>query len=227
MADAKVVGVVFDASEPSIGTFLNLVTPKRVSQSSNEVPTYSGNFEMPADGKDLPRLRAAIAEAARELFPGLDLGAAIKSGEFIVPLQSGDMLADKAQAKSKATGKERLREWSRGKFVLVSRSKEDYPPSLTIVSGGKVVDVSDADARKAIGSKHFFSGQRVLFGVCLKAYHAVGVTGKPGVKAYLQVVHSCGGGEKLFGGADPTERFSAVYGLESQEDPTAVSSGEW
>ena len=123
MVDAKVVGVVFDATEPSIGIFLNLVTPKRVSQSSNENPTYSANFEMPADGKDVPRLRAAIAEAAKELFPGLDLGAAIKSGEFNVPLVIGDELSEKAKAKSTATGKVRLREWSRGKMVLTARSK--------------------------------------------------------------------------------------------------------
>jgi hypothetical protein len=228
MATAKVEGVVFDASEPAIGTFLNLVTPKRVSQSTNETPTFSANFEMPADGKDLPRLRSAIVEAARQLWPNMDVGAQIKAGELVVPLADGEALANKAADKSRVTGKERLREWSRGKFVLTSRSKEDYAPSLTIVSGGKVIELADKDARQAADRQHFYSGQRVLFGVRLKAYEAVGVNGKPGVKAYLEVVHSCGGGERLLGNkADATERFKDYIGLDSQEDPVAANSGEW
>lgn len=229
MAEAKVNGVVFDLQEPCIGSFLNLVTPKRVSQSSNETPTYSLNAEIDKDSKELLRLRTAIAEAAKELFPGLDLGAAIKSGEFLVPLVSGDLLADKAVKKSKDTGKERLREWSRGKFVLTARSKDDYPPALTLVEGGKVIALDGIDAKKAAERKHFYSGQRILFGVRLKAYNGVGVNGKPGVKAYLEAVHSCGGGEKLFGGADPTERFKDYVGTDSHEDPTVASSdsGDW
>lgn len=237
MADAKVIGVVFDASEPCIGTFLNLVTPKRVSQSTNETPTFSANFEIAAGSKDLTRLRADISTAAKELFPGLDLGAAIASGDFLVPLTSGDLIADKARNKARAAAQpgtpdvdlKRQREWSRGKFVLIARSKEDYQPSLTIVQNGKVIALEDKDARKAADRIHFYSGQRVLFGVRLKAYQAVGVNGKPGVKAYLEAVHSCGGGEKLLGSApDPTERFRDYVGKDTQEDPTgATASGEW
>ena len=229
MAEAKVQGVVFDLQETCIGTFLNLVVPKRVSQSTNETPTYSINAEIDAGSKELTRLRAAIGEAAKELFPGLDLGTAIKSGDFIVPLVSGDLLADKAKQKSQATGKERLREWSRGKFVLTARSKEDYPPALTIVQGGKVIALEGIDAKRAAERANFYSGQRILFGVRLKAYNGVGVGGKPGVKAYLEAVHSCGGGEKLFGGRDPTERFRDYIGLDSEEDPTVATtaSGEW
>lgn len=237
MANAKVEGVVFNSSEPCVGTFLNLVTPRRVSQSNNETPTFSANFELAADSKDLPRLRAAIADAARELFPGLNLGAAIADGSFVVPIANGDMLADKAMGKARMSAQpgtpddqlKKLREWSRGKHVLTSRSKEDYAPALTLVQNGKVVALEDKDARKAAERANFYSGQRVLFGVRLKAYEAVGQGGKPGVKAYLEAVHSCGGGEKLLGGgSDPTERFREYIGQDTQVDPTgAAQTNEW
>ena len=91
-----------------------------------------------------------------------------------------------------------------------------------------MIELDTPEARKLAEKKDFFSGQRVLFGVRLKAYHAVGATGKPGVKAYLEVVHSCGGGERVLGNRQAAiERFKDYVGLESQEDPTAVASGDW
>lgn len=226
MSDAKVEGVVFDLkTEPCIASFLNLVTPKKMKVRGVEKgePFFSLNAEIDENSKELPRLRSAIAQAARELFPSMDLGVAIKDGSFKVPLVNGNTLADTAAA----PGSKKQREWSRGKWVLTCRSKEDYPPNLTLVQNGKVIALEDKDARRAAERAHFYSGQRVLFGVRLKAYNGVD-GGRPGVKAYLEAVHSCGGGEKLFGGADPTERFSDYIGLDSKEDPTAAAAnGEW
>jgi hypothetical protein len=221
MADAKVAGVVFDLLEPAIGTFPNLVTPKQMKVRG--VPKgeafYSLEVEIDAASPELQRLRSCISEAARERFPSLNLGEAIKNNTFNVPLKNGDVLAA-AKADS-----DKKREWSRGKWVLTCRS--DFAPALVIVQGGKAVEITDPTARKAAEREHFYSGQRVLVGVRLKAYDGVN-DGKPGVKAYLEAVRSCGGGEKLFGAPDATERFKGYAGNDTTEDPTGAStSGDW
>ena len=228
---AQAERVQFDSMVPWMGTFLNLDKPRTITQSPREVPKFSGNFETDKGSEEEKRIRAAIIECARQQWPGMDIGAAIREGRLNVPLSDGDKLADKAKQKSADSGKSRLREWSRGKVVLIARSKDEYPPACTIRENGQTVVLETLDAVSRAKGKFFYTGVQVLFGVKLSAYDAVGADGKPGVTAYLEAVESLGTGERLIAQKDRTERFKGYIGLEKDEDPTGMSTadagGDW
>ena len=215
----------FQSLKPWLGSFLNLDAPRTVSQSANEKAKFSANFETD-DASEIARFKAEIARVAREKWPNLDIGAAIQAGRLQVPLSDGDKLADKAKAKSEASGKQRLREWSRGKQVLIARS--EFFPAVTIIENGEVVTLDDEAAAKRVRNKYFFTGVSVLFAVCFNPYEGVGANGLPGVNAYLAAVESTGAGTPLIARRDPAERFQAYRGIASQEDPTqAPASADW
>lgn len=216
--------IQFDSMVPWMGTFLNLDKPRTITQSPREVPKFSANFEIEKGSTEEKRIRAAIVEAARQLWPNMDVGAAIREGRINVPLSDGDKLADKAKQKSADTGKSRLREWSRGKVVLIARSKDEYPPAVTMRENGATVVCETLDAVSRAKNKFFYTGVQVLFGVKLSAYDAVGADGKPGVTAYLEAVESLGTGERLIAQKDRTERFRGYIGLEQDHDPTGGSA---
>jgi hypothetical protein len=218
----------FDSMVPWTGTFLNLDKPRAITNSNREVPKFSANFEIDKGSPEEARIRAAIVAEARKLWPNMDVGAAIREGRLNVPLSDGDKLADKAKQKSADTGKQRLRDWSRGKVVLIARSKDEYPPAVTFRENSKTVECETLDAVARAKSKFFYTGVQCLFGVRLSAYEAVGADGKPGVTAYLEAVESLGVGEKLIASRDRTARFSGYVGLESNEDPTGGDAGsDW
>jgi hypothetical protein len=220
--------IQFDSMVPWTGSFLNLDKPRTITQSPRETPKFSSNFEIDKGGTEETRIRAAIVEAARQLWPNMDIGAAIRDGRLNVPLFDGDKLADKAAQKSADSGKKRLREWSRGKIVLIARSKDEYPPAVTIRENGKTVECETLEAVFRAKSKYLYTGVQCLFGVKLNAYEAVGADGKPGVNAYLEAVESLGIGEKLIATRDHTERFRGYIGLEKNEDPTGANAGsDW
>ena len=221
--------IQFDSMVPWTGTFMNLDKPKAITQSTRETPKFSGNFEIDKGSTEEKRIRAAIVEAARQLWPNMDVGAAIREGRINVPLHDGDKLADKAKQKSADSGKSRLREWSRGKVVLIARSKDEYPPAVTIRENGKTVECETLDAVARIKGKYLYAGVQALFGVRLNAYEGVGADGKPGVNAYLEAVESLGVGERLIAQKDRTERFRGYVGLEKDEDPTggAGADSDW
>lgn len=220
--------IQFDSLVPWTATFLNLDKPRTITGSSREVPKFSCNFEIEKGSTEEARVRAAIVAAARQLWPNMDVGAAIREGRLNVPLSDGDKLADKAKQKSADTGKKREREWSRGKVVLIARSKDEYPPAVTFRENGQTVECETLDAVSRAKGKYLYTGVQCLFGVRLNAYEAVGTDGKPGVNAYLEAVESLGVGEKLIAQKDRTERFRGYIGLEKNEDPTgADAGGDW
>lgn len=222
--------IQFDSMVPWTGTFLNLDKPRTITQSPREVPKFSGNFEIEKGGPEDKRIRAAIVEAARQLWPAMDIGEAIREGRLNVPISDGDKLADKAKQKSADTGKKRDREWSRGKVVLIARSKDEFPPAVTIRENGATTVLETLDAVSRAKGKFLYTGVQCLFGVRLNAYEAVGSDGKPGVNAYLEAVESLGTGERFIAQKDRTERFRGYIGLEKNEDPTGGSDaagGEW
>jgi hypothetical protein len=220
--------ITFDSLVPWTGTFLNLDKPRTITQSPRETPKFSANFEIEKGSTEEARIRAAIVAEARKLWPNMDVGAAIREGRLNVPLSDGDKLADKAKQKSADTGKSRLREWSRGKVVLIARSKDEFPPAVTFRENGAIVECETLDAVSRAKGKYFYTGVQVLFGVRLNAYEAVGTDGKPGINAYLEAVESLGTGDKLIAQRDKTERFRGYIGLEKDEDPTgADAGGDW
>lgn len=228
MASNLAERIQFDSMVPWMGSFLNLDKPRTVTGSTREVPKFSANFEIEKGSTEDKRIRAAIVEAARQLWPNMDVGAAIRDGRLNVPISDGDKLADKAKQKSADTGKKREREWSRGKTVLIARSKDEYPPAVTFRENSQTVECDTLDAVARIKGKYLYTGVNCLFGVRLNAYEGVGADGKPGVNAYLEAVESLGVGEKLIAAKDRTERFRGYIGLEKNEDPTGAGAGsDW
>lgn len=227
MASNVAERIQFDSLVPWTGSFLNLDKPRTITSASREVPKFSANFEIEKGSTEEKRIRAGIVEAARQLWPNMDVADAIRSGRLNVPLSDGDKLADKAKQKSADTGKKREREWSRGKVVLISRSKDEFPPAVTFRENNSIVECETLDAVSRIKGKYLYTGVQCLFGVRLNAYEGVGVDGKPGVNAYLEAVESLGVGDKLIAAKDRTERFKSYIGLAKDEDPTAGAEENW
>lgn len=240
MADVELKGFAYETTRPVLGSFLNLAEARKITKSENETATFSGDFELDEvkDADEITRFRALCMDAAKELFPNgvpdedtggvMSIADAIKAGKFKMPLQSGERLANKAKAKSEASGKERLREWSRGKQVITSRSKDEYPPQVAYHENGKFVYIEDPAALKAAQGKRFYTGAMVLLACRLKAYKGVGANGLPGVKAYLEGVIATGGGEKLIANTkDLQSRFSGYKGINTEDDGGAGSDAEW
>lgn len=239
--EQELKGYTFDTERPVMGVWMNLDEPRAPKLEFGEAkPTFSGDFEFDEikDADMITRLRGLIMDAAKEMFPNgvpdTDTGAvisiaqAVKEKKFKMPLESGEKLANAAKAKSAAKGKERLREWSRGKQVLTARSKDEYPPAVTYIENGRQVVLEDPAARKAQARKRFYTGAMVLVGVKLRAYKGVGANGLPGVKAYLEQVTATGGGEKLIAdNRDPTSRFSGYVGIATQDTGGAGDDSEW
>lgn len=192
---------------PTTMTFPNLLEAKAVQKNGKPTgePKFSANFEFSGDHVDLPRLKAEAVAVAKAKWPGRDL----KTLAF--PFTSGDKLADKAKERSKD------REFSRGKAVLTARSK--FQPRLSLIEGGRAVDLEDEAAIKLHGKK-FYSGVQALAQFTFTAYDGVG-NNPDGVNAYLDLVLSLNKGERLAGGGpSAAEVFKDYVGTVSNEDPT-------
>jgi hypothetical protein len=218
MADNQEKGVLFAATTPVLMTFPNLLEAKRVKRNGKETgdPKYSANFEFDLANADqvamLTALRDEMLRIAAERWPHMMPVTDLYGGPINFPVTRGDFLADKAKAKDKD------REFSRGKVVLVARSK--YQPNLSALLGGKLVEFNSEDTVKANG-KVFYSGSDALFQINLQAYDAIDEGDKPGITAYLNQVCSLNRGKKLTGtGASAATVFSGYVGTVSQVDPT-------
>lgn len=223
--------VQFNLTAPAIISFPNLTEARAVKRNGKETgeAKFSLDVEFELDHVDVPAIKAACVKVAREKWPGRDFVSEAKEVDangnrkmptFLFPFKSGDKLADAAKEKSAKEGKERLREWSRGKFVLTARTKKE--PKLAVVVGGAVLDL-EGDARKA-HSKAFYTGVEALVQVTFAPYEGVAPTGVDGVTAYLNSVVSLNRGKKLIaGGAPASEVFSGYLGKITDQNPLAGS----
>lgn len=198
---------IVNLTRPVIQTFPNLDEAKAVKGPNGKPsgePKFSDNFEFEPDHTDYATLKAAAVAVAKAKWPGRDLK------ELAFPFSNGDKLADKAKAKGKD------REFSRGKVVLVSRSK--FQPILSVVEGGKIVEIDGNDKAKI--KKLFYSGVHALAQFNFTAYDGVGAN-PDGVTAYLNKVLSLNQGTRLTGGASSAEVFKDYIGSATDYDPTA------
>lgn len=198
---------VINLATPALLTFPNLDEARAVKGPNgkpNGEPKFSANFELEPDHADLAKLKAQAVAVARAKWPGRDIK------ELAFPFSNGDKLADKAAAKGKD------REFSRGKAVLISRSK--FQPTLSVVEGGKIVEIDGNDKAKV--KKLFYSGTKALAQFNFQAYDGVGAN-PDGVTAYLNKVLSLNQGARLTGGASSAEVFKDYIGTASDYDPTA------
>lgn len=220
-------------TKPGLGSFLNLDEARRVSKSPKEEPKFSLGLELQPDSDDIKAIRAKIMSQAIAFANSPDgspfaavagktaesIAAAIKSGAIKTPIEDGNVLADKAEAKGKK------REWSRGLKVVTARSQKPVP--CAIIANREIVQLDDAAQIKVHKAKYFYTGVSIYCELDIVAYNPVGDGGKPGITAYLASVLSTGKGEKVAGGgADLKETFSGYVGLESDEDPTEKPSDD-
>lgn len=214
MSEAKNEGTKVALTQPVVSTFPNLDKPRAVERNGKPTgePKYSLNAEFDPASQDFAAFKAACIAAARAKWPGRDIAADYKAGNFKMPWTNGDKLADKAKLKGKD------REFSRGKIVVTSRSK--FQPILSVVQNGKITDI-DGEAGAQLIRKVFYNGTEVLAEFNLQAYDAVDDTGKDGVTAYLNRVLSLNRGARLSGGQSSAEVFKSYIGAATDEDPTA------
>lgn len=227
MADKEYPGLwATSPNEPAIITHPNIITPRPFKgKGGNDTgePKYDLNVELPAESTVLTAAKQIAIAVAKAKWPGREIvpwnntpGYVNPPGAILFPFRKGDELADKA----KADGKDR--EWSRGKSVIVARSK--FRPGLAVLLNGKVVDVNkeDEQAVKAV-AQYFYHGVHGHVQLNFNAYDAVG-NNPPGVQAFVNHVLSLNAGERLKGGGggrSTTEVFGGYVGLTSDEDPTA------
>lgn len=203
---------VFNFTQPVVMSFPHLFEAVAFKKNGRETgeAKYSANFNFPADSEDLKTLKTLAARVARAKWPDKPFS------EIAFPFTSGDKLADDRKQKGKSDG-----EYTRGKVVMVSRSK--YEPRLAYVEKGKIVDCESDMAKQAAKNK-FYSGAEVLAQINFQAYDGVG-SNKDGVTAYLGMVLTTGKGTRLSGGQTASEAFRGYAGAVSAEDPTAPGHG--
>ncbi len=229
MADEakKTEGNIYQFNTPAIMGHPHVLEPVAFKGKNGKAkgdPMYSGIFVFKNDHPDLGPMKQMIIAAAKAKWPDLDIVAEAKAGKLKLPFSSGDRIADKRVEKLKAAGKEDDKRGDFQRGCTVFKSSSAYPPGLGVVANGAIVEITSDN--KVVHKDKFFFGTQVLGRFNFKAYDAVGDDGKPGVKAYLDMVLTLNKGERLSGRTSTAEAFKGVAGLASTEDPTGGDSLE-
>jgi hypothetical protein len=220
MTDTVKTDGIYNLIEPVVMSFPQLFEAKAFTENGKAKgePKFSGNFNFNAASEDLKALKALAAKLARAKWPDKPFFLTTQEGEKIpqvlFPFANGDKLADERKKKK---GKDDS-EYMRGKVIIAARSK--YEPRLSYIENNKIIDCEGEMAKQAAKGK-FYPGVEVLAQFNLVPYDAVGVHGKPGVTAYLNMVLSTGKGARISGGQTSSEAFKGYVGAVSAEDPTA------
>lgn len=221
MTEATEATGIVDILNPVVMAFPAVTEPRRVKLKGKETgdPKYGASFVFPLDHPDLKTLKSKMVALAAAKWPGRDIGAEVKAGNFKLPISQGDSLIAKRKAKLTAMGKEYKAEadFMAGKVVLKTSSK--YAPRLAIISGGKISPDLEGPAIAANKSKFFF-GAEVLVQINLQAYDRINEEAKDGITAYLNIVMPTGKGTRLSGGASAATVFAAYKGSTTDENPT-------
>jgi hypothetical protein len=221
MSDEAVKNTSVATTTPVVMAFPVLAEPRRFKQNGKESGelNYSAMFIFDPASEDLKRLKAAVIATAQARWPGRDIGASFKAGQFGLPFSSGNDQVLKAKEKAAASNKEYdgRADFMEGKVVFKAKSK--FQPRLAFIENGRISAPLEGPALKQHAGKFYF-GAEVLFEVALATYDKVGSSGTDGVKAYLSQVLTTGKGKRLTGGQDPASTFAAYAGKLSTEDPT-------
>lgn len=221
MTDSQDFSGLFSFTKPVTMTFPNLTTARAFKGKSGKdqgEPKFDGNFETALDNPELTAAKQLAIAIAKAKWPGREIkvwnptpGFVNDRDALMFPFHKGDALADAGNGK---------REWSRGKGVIVARSK--FRPGLAVVLNGRIADINKNDDKEvAANQNYFYSGVSVLAQFNFVAYDGVG-NNPDGVTAYLQHILSFNTGERLTGGGrSGADVFGGYVGIVSDEDPTA------
>lgn len=215
MSEQKTQTENYNATAPAIMTFPALFVPRKVKRRKPDgttvetgEPKYEANFLFEPTSPDFLAMKAIAVRFARA--HGIE-----DLGTIGFPFKSGTKEADKRKAKGKDDG-----EFARDKIVMIARSGEKYPPKLTVIENGKMLDL-DSEEQKTKYKGQFYSGVKVWFQVSLAWYDPVGDNAKAGITARLNVVVSTNKGDRVGGGGQSgSALFSQYLGQTTTENPT-------
>lgn len=207
-------------------SYPNLLTPKAFKDPNTGkegAPMY--NFEMIMTPEDLEKFEVlqedgewdsinvshAMAQVAREEWPGIDLKETVKHKSLRWPLKDGNQKKAEREAKGKKG------DVYEGMKVIPVKASEKYPPQLYVVENGKFRELSrtdDGDRQKI--------EQLFVAGFYVKANVNVTTAFLNDIKYvtfYVNAVVFIREGERI-GGMTAEQRFGGIEGGESDYDPT-------
>lgn len=218
---AEAISGIVNINTPVVMAFPSVTEARAFKRAGKEKgePKFSASFVFPPEHPDFAIIKQTAIALAKAKWPGKDLSAEYKAGNFKMPWEAGDKLADKRLAKIKDAGKaiDDKGDFQRGNFIVKASSK--FAPRLAYIENGKIsADLEGAGITAHKGK--FYFGVKVLAQINLVAYDGVGEDGKDGVTAYLNLVLSTNTGTRLAGGASASEVFKGYAGTMSTENPT-------
>lgn len=221
MTEAATLGL-YSTVQPCIMAFPSVIAARAFKRAGKEKgePKFGGTFILDPTGEDLKGMKTLTVNLSKAKWPGLNLGEALKTGEFKWPFKSGNAEIERRKVKLQKAGKDYTGDLDFVKDKIVLKASSKYQPGLAIINAGKIVDLDGAAI--AANANKFYFGVHVLAQFNFVPYDAVGEDGKDGVTAYLQKVLSLNKGEKLSsGGQSAAETFKGYVGQTTTEDPTA------
>lgn len=210
-------------------SYANLVTPRLYEDKQGrkgKAPVFStemlfdvadlGKFALKQeDGQWVPlNISQYYSQMAAREWPDTNLQEAIKYGGLKKWMRKGDEIA----ADKEANGKNG--DAYKGKAVINASSQQDYPPTLVIMSGGKLRQLNrkNADDLK-LANDLFKGGNYAVANINVKPWNIDGVKR---LTTYINVVTFAKAGDPLGGGGmDLEDRFSGIEGGIADVDPFA------
>lgn len=219
----------FTSTTPANMLYPNVIvpvayTPFGTKPKPDAKKSYSVQMFFAPDHPDVAVQKKMILQAAQAKWPGLNIAEEVKQRKLLVPFKSGDSIVSKRTAKMAAAGKQDDHKLDFLKGKVVFKASSDFPTALGVrVKGQGDIDVTEDN--KSVHKDAFYNGCLGLWGVSYRAYAAINDDGKPGVKAYLDIVHSLNSGARIqLGGKSAAEAFKGVAG--SAVNESVVGSDE-
>lgn len=201
MTNPKIDGrVAF--TKPVRAIFCNVLTARKFKDKGKEKGEAKFDATFILDQADYTAVVQKAVAVAKIKWPGRDIK------ELRFPFKK----AAQSQEKAKAKGKDPSI-YPDGTYVMTARSQ--YAPALSrfVSSTPKSFGAQDADEAKA----KFYNGCWVVPCINFVPYEG---DDKDGISAYLDAALWIKDGEKIGGGGDPAQTFSAYVGTVSAESPT-------
>ena len=200
--------------------------PKGSKPKPDATKSYSINFYMDPEHADVAGMKKSLVDAAKAKWPGLNIGEEIKAGKLKLPFTTGDKMIEKRNKKLVAAGKDVDDKMDFLKGKVVFKASSTFPIALGVrVKGQGDIDVTNQN--KGVHKDAYYNGCLGLGAFTYRAYDAIKEDDNPGVKAYLDMVHSLNTGpHHKISGRSAADTFKGVAGAAVGEDPTAGMEDE-
>lgn len=217
--------IKFTMTAPASMLYPTVIEPKAYAPPGTKAKpdakkSHSISFYMAPDHPDVVGMKGSLVAAAKAKWPGLNISEEIKAGNLQLPFTTGEKLVAKRTKKLTAAGKadDHKLDFLLGKVVF--KASSDFPVALGVrVKGQGDIDVTAEN--KGIHKESFYTGCLGLGAFSYRAYDAIKDGDKPGVKAYLDMVHSLNHGPRIkIDGKSAADTFKGVAGASVTEDPT-------